>query len=52
MKQLNDANFSDFVDELQDLVHKYAEGGQIIFSTEDGWTEFEISMPREEEDES
>ena len=50
MRQLNEGNFSDFVHELQDLVHKYAEGGEIMFSTEDGWTEFEVSMPRLEKE--
>ena len=54
MKHLHEGNLSDFIHELQDLVHKYVgEHGHVMWSTEDGWTEFEVSMPRlEEEDKS
>ena len=52
-KTLNSGKFSDFVHELQDLVHKYVgKGGDIMWSSEDGWSELIVSIPREEEDEA
>tara|TARA_R110002124_G_scaffold258145_1_gene423887 strand:- start:228 stop:392 length:165 start_codon:yes stop_codon:yes gene_type:complete len=51
MRQLNEGDFSDFLHELQDLVHKYVgKDGDVMWSTEDGWTEFEVSMPRLEDE--
>lgn len=48
MKTLHSSDFSDFVWELQDLIDKYVgENGDVMWGTENGWTEFQISIPRD-----
>jgi len=48
MKTLHSSDFSDFLWELQDLVDKYVgKNGNIMWGTEDGWSVFEVSIPRD-----